>query len=68
MFFEFFSPFDDSENESLYQPTQIGASILKFDGRNLDVQEYDIAIIGVPDDRGSRNNMGNDKAPDAIRE
>jgi len=68
MFFEFFTPFDDSENESHYQPTQIGATILKFDGRSLDLQEYDLALIGVPDDRGSRTNMGNDKAPDAIRD
>lgn len=66
MFFEFFTPVKTSEN-LFFAPTQIGSSITLFDGREIDLTEYHLAIIGVPDDRGSFTNHGNASAPDAVR-
>jgi formiminoglutamase len=66
MFFEFFTPVKTSEN-LVFAPTQIGSSITLFDGREIDLTEYHLAIIGVPDDRGSFTNHGNASAPDAVR-
>lgn len=46
---------------------QLGRHITFFDGNDVDVTEYNIAILGVPDDRGSTDNPGCAHAPDEIR-
>jgi len=38
-----------------------------FDNKDVDLSKYDIAIIGVNEDRGSSQNKGTSDAPDIIR-
>ena len=69
MIYEFLTPVDkDSilEGEEL-QPGQIGNYIYIFDGKEPETGWFDIALIGVPDDRGSTANVGSAKAADLVR-
>lgn len=68
MLFEFFSPPERKHFESeSFSPTQIGANILLSDGKKVDLHEFDLAIIGVPDDRQSCKNKGSADGPDILR-
>lgn len=64
----FFTPVD----ETLYQGISSQASFLKnirFFGEKMpDYREANIALIGVPEDRGAGKNQGTAKGPDRIRE
>lgn len=69
MIYDFLNPINKEtflEGEELH-PGQIGNYIYIFDGKEPEIGWYDIAIIGVPDDRGNVLNAGSAKAPDAIR-
>ncbi|MBK7147735.1 MAG: formimidoylglutamase [Bacteroidetes bacterium] len=69
MIYDFLSPINKEtflEGEELH-PGQIGNYIYIFDGKEPEIGWYDIALIGVPDDRGNVHNAGSAKAPDAIR-
>ncbi len=69
MIYDFLSPINKEtflEGEELH-PGQIGNYIYIFDGKEPEIGWYDIALIGVPDDRGNVLNSGTAKAPDAIR-
>ena len=48
-------------------PAQLGNYIYLFDGTQPDLHSFDIALIGVGDDRGSSGNKGSAAGPDAIR-
>lgn len=49
-------------------PAQLGSYVFISKGSpDIDLSEFDIAIIGVPDDRASVGNTGSAKAPDLIR-
>lgn len=48
-------------------PAHIGNYVYFYDGTEPEIGWYDIAIIGVPDDRGNPANKGTASAPDAVR-
>lgn len=69
MFREFLIPPDTEQllGDTPLGSAQLGRHIIFFDGSDVDVTEYNIAILGVPDDRGSTDNQGCAHAPDEIR-
>ena len=48
-------------------PGQIGNYIYMFDGKEPDLHEFNIAIIGICEDRNNVHNAGAAKAPDYVR-
>ncbi len=62
---EFFTPYTP-ENHETFHHEQLGAVIQSFTG-DVYIEDYDIAIIGVEEDRGNPDNAGCKYAPDAIR-
>jgi arginase family enzyme len=70
MIFEFISPFDKDKylGDIEFEPTQIGSLAFFFEGKNIELSDFDIAIIGVPDERGSSNNQGTARAADIVRQ
>lgn len=69
MIYDFLQPIDKEnllEGMELH-PGQIGNYMYIFDGKEPELGWYDVALIGVPDDRGSIGNTGSSKSPDAIR-
>ncbi len=62
---EFFTPYTP-ENHETFHHEQLGAVIQSFTG-DVYIEDYDIAIIGVEEDRGNPGNAGCKYAPDAIR-
>ena len=69
---DFFSPLTLSKfsPKSGYYSSQLGAKIITYekDFPDLDDQKFDVAIVGVLDDRGAVNNQGCALGPDYIRE
>ena len=69
MIYDFLNPIDKEnflDGEELH-PGQIGNYVFIYDGKEPELGWYDIAIIGVPDDRNSVGNIGSAKAPDLVR-
>ena len=70
MIYDFLSPVNRDiilDGADLH-PAQLGSYVFISNGSNdIDLSEFDIAIIGVPDDRASVGNTGSAKAPDLIR-
>ena len=69
MIYDFLTPVNKDtilEGEELH-PGQIGNYIYLFDGKEPELGWYDIAFIGLPDDRGNVHNTGSAKGPDAVR-
>ena len=58
------SDFNDEHNDhwSLFN------LVTFFDNNEVDLSKYNIAIIGVKDDRGTKQNIGAAEAPDEIRQ
>ena len=58
------SDFNDEHNDhwSLFNLVSF------FDNNEVDLSKYNIAIIGVKDDRGTKQNIGAAEAPDEIRQ
>ncbi len=70
MIYEFLTPVD---KESLLQgtelhPGQIGNYIFIYSDKEVDLNDFNIAIIGVDEDRGSQENSGTCRAADFVRE
>ena len=69
---DFLTPikYDNLKSSSGFHSSQMGAvlSVYKEDGRFPDLEDVNLAIIGVEDDRSSTNNKGCAHAPDAVRE
>lgn len=67
----YFDPVHFNEDESLkgeLARNKLGKLIALNDGRNLGkINDYHLAIIGVPEGRGSMGNQGCEDAPDAVR-
>ncbi len=66
---EFLTPVDKEtilEGAELH-PAQLGNYIYIAEGKDLDLYEFNIALIGVCDDRNNAFNTGSAKAPDAVR-
>jgi arginase family enzyme len=69
---DFFSPidFDKLRPSSDFYTSHLGAKIDCFTDRfpSLEPNSYDLALIGVLDDRGALNNQGCALGPDYVRE
>lgn len=66
---DFLTPID---KENLFEgnelnPAQIGNYVHIAEGSGYDLSEFNLAIIGVGEDRASVGNIGSAKSPDAIR-
>ena len=66
---DFLTPID---KENLFEgnelnPAQIGNYVHIAEGHGYDLSEFNLAIIGVGEDRASVGNAGSAKSPDAIR-
>jgi arginase family enzyme len=69
MIYEFLTPV---EKESLLEdnelhPGQAGNYIFIYQGKEVDLEYFDIALIGVEEDRSSLGNHGSAKTPDMVR-
>jgi arginase family enzyme len=60
MFYEFLNPFDKDKylGEVAYKANQIGNSVVFYEGEKVDLSEFDLAIIGVEENRGNTENKG----------
>lgn len=69
MFYEFLSPTDIElvVGDENFQLNQIGNHIQYYNGEEVDLQSFHLAIIGVPDGRGSAENEGCSGAPNEVR-
>jgi arginase family enzyme len=69
MMYEFLSPVDKSTilEEAELHPGQMGNYIFIYDGTEIELNAYNLAFIGVNEDRGSVNNTGSAKTPDLVR-
>ncbi|RRN76611.1 arginase, partial [Pseudoxanthomonas sp. SGD-10] len=68
---DFFSPVNKEKFGPInYFSSQLGAKIEVYEQEFPDLSsgEFDVAILGVCDDRGSKNNNGCSLAPDYVRE
>lgn len=67
---DFFSPVNDeiSHQKADYNSSQIGFSINSYFNHFPDLEEIDIAIFGVMDDRNAINNLGCSLGPDVFRQ
>lgn len=69
MFREFLIPPDTDEilGDAAFGSAQLARHIVFYDGKEIDFSEYNIAILGVPEDRGNAENPGSAHAPDEVR-
>src|SRR5271168_3472031 len=69
MMYEFLTPVDKATilEEAELHPGQMGNYIFLYDGSELELTDFNIAFIGVNEDRGSVNNTGSAKTPDLVR-
>ena len=67
--YEFLSPVDKETilEESELHPGQMGNYIFIYDGTEVELSNFNLAFIGVNEDRGSANNTGSAKTPDMVR-
>jgi len=69
MIYEFLTPVDKEtilEDTELH-PGQMGNYIFIYSGTEFELSDFNIAFIGVNEDRGSANNPGSGKTPDLVR-
>jgi formiminoglutamase len=69
MIYEFLTPVDKEtilEDTELH-PGQMGNYIFIYGGTEVELSDFNIAFIGVNEDRGSVNNSGSAKTPDQVR-
>lgn len=69
MIYEFLTPVDKETilEEAELHPGQMGNYIFIYSGTEFELNDFNIAFIGVNEDRGSTNNPGSAKAPDLVR-
>lgn len=70
MIYEFLTPIN---KDSLLQgtelhPGQIGNYMFIYDGKEVDLSDFNIAILGVEEDRACKGNPGSDRAAHYVRE
>jgi arginase family enzyme len=60
MLYEFLTPIDKETllGSSSFRPNQLANNVDFYEGTKLDISEYDIAIIGVTEQRGHPENSG----------
>ena len=69
MIYEFLTPVDKDTilEEAELHPGQLGNYIFIYNGTEFELSDFNIAFIGVNEDRGSTNNSGSAKAADLVR-
>jgi len=69
MFYEFIAPADTELlfGDEKFHPNQIGTHIQVYNGEPTNLHEFNIAIIGIADGRGSLENEGCMTAPNEVR-
>lgn len=69
MLFEFLEPVNSTDffDADVLQPSQLGLNVTFFEGKKMDLTNWDVAIIGVPESRNGTLNTGAEKAANAIR-
>lgn len=69
MIYEFLTPVDKETilEDTELNPGQMGNYIFIYSGTEFELSDFNIAFIGVNEDRGSVNNPGSAKAPDVVR-
>jgi len=67
--YEFLTPVDKDAilEEAELHPGQLGNYIFIYDGSEVELNNFNIAFIGVNEDRGAAGNPGSAKAPDMVR-
>src|SRR5690242_12150066 len=69
MMYEFLTPVDKEnllEGEELH-PGQLGNYVFIYDGKEPELHDFNLAFIGICDDRGSVGNGGSSRSPDLVR-
>ncbi len=63
----FFSPIDESLTAGITSPSSFLRNIKVYTEKIPDYKDVHIALIGVPEERGTRSNVGTAKGPDEVR-
>jgi len=60
MFYEFLTPFDKEKylGNIVFKPNQIGNTIDFYEGAKVNLDDFDLAIIGIEENRGNIQNKG----------
>lgn len=60
MFYEFLNPFDKEKylGDIAYKANQLGNSVVFYEDEKIDLSEFDLAIIGIEENRGNTENKG----------
>jgi arginase family enzyme len=60
MFYEFLTPLDKEKilGDLTLRPAQIGSMMAFYEGKPIDVTQYDLAIISISENRGHKANTG----------
>ena len=69
MFYEFLTPYDKDKffGEVAFKPNQIGGTVVFYEKDKVDLNEFDIAIIGIQENRGHEKNKGVEDGQAVIR-
>ena len=69
MFYEFLTPFDKEKylGNIVFKPNQIGNTIEFYEGAKVNLDEFDLAIISIEENRGNTQNKGVEDGPVNIR-
>lgn len=69
MIYEFLTPIDKGTllDGAELHPGQMGNYIYSYEGIEVDLGQFNVAIIGVCEDRGNIANAGSAKSPDLVR-
>src|SRR5579863_5726898 len=69
MIYEFLTPVEKESilEEGQLHPGQLGNYIFIYQGAEVELNQFNMAFIGVQEDRGSVANVGSVKAPDLVR-
>lgn len=70
MIYEFLTPIDKDNilQGTELHPAQIGNYVFIYQGKEVDLSDYNIALLGISEDRGSKHNSGSCRAADFVRE
>jgi arginase family enzyme len=69
MFYEFLTPFDKEKylGNIVFKPNQIGNTIEFYEGEKVNLDDFDLAIISIEENRGNLENKGVEDGPVNIR-
>jgi arginase family enzyme len=69
MFYEFLTPLDKEKylGNIVFKPNQIGNTIEFYEGEKINLDDFDLAIISIEENRGNIQNKGVEDGPVNIR-